>query len=197
MSAIREKVVEPGPPGPSTAANFGLRRTPRLRLTRPNPTDLPDLCRMEADPATMATLGGTCVPTETEARLNRILLHWDTHGFGWWIVREHVTGRFLGRGGLRRVQVDGRDEVEVGYGFLAPFWGRGYATELALEAVRFGFDDLHRTSLVSFTLPDNLASRRVMEKTGLVYEYEGLWAGRPHVFYRIRRPATAGSPTHR
>ena len=41
-------------------------------------------------------------------------------------------------------------------------------------------------SVVSFTLPGNLASRRVMEKLGFRFERETTYAGLPHVLYRLR-----------
>jgi RimJ/RimL family protein N-acetyltransferase len=161
-------------------------RTPRLLLSRPRPADLPDLVRMYADPAVMATLGGLRSAEESRVYLDRMMAHWQEHGFGWWVARDPASGRFLGRGGLRHVQVEAQDEVEVGYGFVAEAWGKGLATELALESVRVGLEVLGLRGLVSFTLPTNLASRRVMEKAGFVYERDFVHADLPHVLYRLR-----------
>ena len=69
-------------------------------------------------------------------------------------------------------------------GFAAEFWGRGLATELALESVRLGFTELKLPDLVSFTLPTNRASRHVMEKAGFQYEQNIVHADLPHVLYR-------------
>ena len=69
--------------------------------------------------------------------------------------------------GLRHVTIGGREEVEVGYGLRAEFWGQGLATELASASVRVAFEILGLPELVSFTLPTNRASRRVMEKVGM------------------------------
>lgn len=173
--------------------NLQQRSTDRLELAAPRHSDLAELCRMEQDAITMTTLGGVCTAGETEARLGRLIAHWEQHGFGWWIARERRSGRFLGRGGLRRVEVDGRAEVEVGYGFLAPFWNCGYATELARESIAVAFANLQLPDVVSFTLPTNLASRRVMEKSGLVYERDFTWAGRPHVLYRRTQKSPPGT----
>ena len=54
--------------------------------------------------------------------------------------------------------------------------------DVVLEA---GFE-LGLAEIVAFTLPHNVASRRVMEKSGLTYEKSIEWAGHPHVLYRIR-----------
>ena len=83
---------------------------------------------------------------------------------------EPGTGRFIGRGGLQRLPVDGREQIEVGYGLMSEFWGQGLATELAAESVRVAFEVLQLPELVCFTLPTNLASRRIMEKVGFRYE---------------------------
>jgi ribosomal-protein-alanine N-acetyltransferase len=134
----------------------------------------------------MATLGGVRDRTTSEEMLRRWAGHWDEHGFGLWAAFDKVTGRFAGRGGLRRVEVGGRDEVEVGYGFLAPFWGRGLATELATHSLELGFTRMDLPDVVSFTLTTNHASQHVMEKVGLRYEREVVYADLPHVLYRIR-----------
>ncbi len=159
-------------------------RTARLLLTRTRIDDLDDFVRMHRDPRVMATLGGVRSAAETRGLVDRLVAHWEQYGFGWWVVRDLRTGRFAGRGGLRHVTVEGRDEVEVGYGLLPGFWGRGVATELARESVRVGFTVLQHSDLVSLTLPTNHASRRVMEKAGFRYERDVVYADLPHVLYR-------------
>jgi RimJ/RimL family protein N-acetyltransferase/GrpB-like predicted nucleotidyltransferase (UPF0157 family) len=166
--------------------------TPRLVLTRPTAADGADLIAMHSDPRVMATLGGLRTAEELEAINRRLLATWEQAGFGWWVARHRPDGRFVGRGGLRRVPINGRDEVEVGYGLAAEFWGQGLATEIAAASVRTGFQVLGLSELVSFTLVTNAGSRRVMEKVGFLYERDGEHAGLPHVFYRLRREEWAG-----
>jgi ribosomal-protein-alanine N-acetyltransferase len=159
--------------------------TARLRLDRPSWADLPSYVRMNADPVVMATLKGVRSAGESEAIFARLIEHWDSFGFGWYTVRDRPSGRFVGRGGLRHVVIAGLDEVEIGYGFLPQCWGRGLATELASRCARVGFEALGLRSLVCFTLPTNLASRRVMEKVGFRFECETEYAELPHVLYRL------------
>jgi RimJ/RimL family protein N-acetyltransferase len=82
------------------------------------------------------------------------------------------------------VPIDGRNQVEVGYGLMSEFWGQGLATELARESLRIAYTVIHLPEVVSFTLPTNLASRRVMEKIGLHYDKDTVYADLPHVLYR-------------
>jgi ribosomal-protein-alanine N-acetyltransferase len=177
--------------GPAAVVPERLQ-TPRLLLSRPADADLPDLTAMHTDPRVMATLGGLRSPEELDALHRRLLGSWERDGFGVWVARHRPDGRFVGRGGLRRVQVGGRDEVEVAYARVPGFWGRGLATELAREGVRVGFEVLRLAELVCFTLPTNAASRRVMEKAGFCYERDIEHAGLPHVLHRLRREDWAG-----
>jgi [ribosomal protein S5]-alanine N-acetyltransferase len=165
-----------------------LHHTARLTLTRPTAADVPDLQALHQDPKVMATLGGLRSAAELDAMHARLFACWERDGVGWWIVRAIEDGRFVGRGGLRRVLIAGRPEVEVGYGLAAAFWGRGLATELASASVRVGFEVLQVPDLVCFTLPTNTRSRRVMEKAGFRCESDTDYAGLPHVLYRIRQP---------
>lgn len=162
-------------------------RTPRLRLCRMREDDLDDVTRMHLDPRVMATLGGVRSPEETREWLAQKQEHWRQHGFGLWLARDRQTGQFAGRGGLQHVEIDGRDEIEVGYCFLAEYWGRGLATELARESIRVAFAVLNLPEIVCFTLTTNHASQRVMEKAGFRYERDLVYKDLPHVFYRLRR----------
>lgn len=159
--------------------------TARLRAERLVPDHRDELYRMDRDPGFMALLGGVRDRTGTERYLDSNLRHWTEHGFGLWMLRDAVTGEMAGRAIVRRLPLEGADEVEIGYGFFPAWWGRGLATEIARECVRIGLGPLGLHSLVGITLPVNTASRRVLEKAGLRYERDVLHEGLPHVLYRI------------
>jgi RimJ/RimL family protein N-acetyltransferase len=172
---------------PAGAAAIDELRTPRLLLRRLCADDFSDLDRMHSDAQVMATLGGLRTAEQTRAFLDGAVAHWEHYGFGLWMARDRASGRFAGRGGLHHIAIDGQDEVEVAYAFLAEFWGRGLAPELAAESIRVAFHELQLSNLVCFTLPTNQRSRRVMEKVGFTYERDITHAGRPHVLYRLTR----------
>jgi len=102
------------------------------------------------------------------------------------VFRARATGEPVGGAALRHVEIAGQPEFEVGYRVAAAWWGRGIATEMASALVGVARDRLGLAELVAFTLPDNLASRRVMEKVGFTYERDIEWARLPHVLYRLR-----------
>ncbi len=142
---------------------------------------------MHSDALVMATLGGIRTPEELLAGNRRILACWEQTGFGWWIARRRSDGKFVGRGGLRKISLAGRDEIELGYGLVAEAWGQGIATEIAEASVRTAFQEMAFSDLVCFTLTTNKRSQHVMEKVGFRYERAGDYVGMPHVFYRLRR----------
>ena len=76
-----------------------------------------------------------------------------------------------------------------GYIVRSELWSNGYATEMAAAVAKHAFSALALAELVGFTFPDNLRSRRVLEKAGFVYERTFVSDGKPHVLYRL----TAGS----
>ena len=57
-------------------------------------------------------------------------------------------------------------EVEIGYGIAEEYRNNGYATEAAKAAVRYAFEEAGQDVLVAIVKPENIASRRVVEKLG-------------------------------
>ena len=102
---------------------------------------------------------------------------------------ERATDEIVGRVGLDHTTVNGRHEIEVAWFIDPDAWGRGYATEMAEEAMRAAFTTLDLDSVVSYTTPANAASQAVMRKLGMTYEADIEHAGMPHVLYRIERVA--------
>ena len=160
------------------------RVTDRLLLSRISVDDVSDVFRLHSDPVAMSTLGGVRTLERSQADVEALSRHWLEHGFGPWIARKVGTGEFVGMGGLRRVMVEETAEIEIGYALMHTFWGLGLATELARTAAHVGFDTLDLQTLVSFTLPTNLRSRRVMGKAGFCYERDFIYKGYPQVLYR-------------
>lgn len=157
--------------------------TARLRAARLVPGHFDAIRAMDSDAKYMALLGGTRDEAQTRAYLAKNLAHWDAYGFGLWMLRD-LEGRIVGRCVLRHLDVEGTDEVELGYGLHTQYWGRGLATEIARELLRLGRSELGRPSIVAITRHDNVGSQRVLEKTGLVYERDVEHDGVPHLLYR-------------
>ncbi len=177
-------------------------QTARLSARRIEADDFEQLCQMHRNPHVMATLGGVRSDDETRQMLAAYLDHWQHYGFGLWMFFLETlspggrgwgeggviaTGKFVGRGGVRQIMIEGHDEVEVAYALLPEFWNQGLATEIATASVQIAFTQLNLPELVCFTLPTNLASRRVMEKCGFQYDRDFIWKELPHVLYRLKK----------
>jgi [ribosomal protein S5]-alanine N-acetyltransferase len=163
--------------------------TERLFGRRPEPGDLEDYVRIFTDPRVDEDLWPADLRTSDKvaAILKGSIEHWDRWEFGPWTVLERSSERIVGRVGLEYTTKFGHPEVEVEWFIDPDAWGRGYATEMAQEAVRAAFTTLGLDEVISYTTPDNTASRAVMEKLGMTYERDVENAGMPHVLYRLAR----------
>jgi [ribosomal protein S5]-alanine N-acetyltransferase len=146
-----------------------------------------ELAALHADPRVMATMGGEATPAESRAWFERNLRHGKEAGLGIFVFGERAGRRFVGRGAIRRIEIGGATEVEVGYALAVEAWGQGYATEMA-EALAAHGEAAGHGPLVAYVEPSNAASRRVLEKAGFRYERDLVHHGRDHVLYRKQAP---------
>jgi len=173
-------------------------RTPRLILRSWRDDDLEPFAVMNRDSRVVQYLPGPLEREESDALAARIRQHFAEHDFGRYAVEVIGGPRFIGFVGLAVPPFEApfMPCVEVGWRLDADHWGRGYATEAALATLAHGFGELGLSEIVSFTVPENRASRRVMEKIGMRhspgedFDHPLLPAGHPlrrHVFYRLSR----------
>jgi RimJ/RimL family protein N-acetyltransferase len=148
--------------------------TPRLKATRLAREDLPDLVELHLDSEVSRFLGGVRTPAATAAYLETGLRHWADHGIGLWTIRAH-DGTFLGRAGLRYVDLQGVREFEVAYTFVRRAWGQGLATEVAQALVEIWQTRCSAPSLVGIVVTGNLPSQRVLLKARFAYERDAVF----------------------
>ena len=161
--------------------------TERLSLSAPVDEDHPHYRELLLAPQVSRWLRPAPLPAFSDPDpalwLARDIAHWRKHGFGPWVVRERHSKRFIGRAGLGYSTVHRDTVVEVAWAILPSLWGNGLASESASRALALA-QELGLGEVVSFTLPANAASRRVMEKIGLEFDCQIQRAGIPHVLYR-------------
>ncbi len=172
-------------------------RTRRLILRRWSDGDREPFARMNRDPAVMEHFPALLSLDESDALADRAELHFEQHGFGPLAAELTATGEFIGYIGLFIPVFEAAFTpcVEIGWRLAPEHWGRGLATEGARAVIDHAFADLGLPEVVSFTVPGNLRSRRVMEKVGMTYDrrddfdHPQLPEGHPlrrHVLYRLR-----------
>jgi RimJ/RimL family protein N-acetyltransferase len=161
---------------------------------------------LNADPRVNNYLTGPLSQNQSDELAARIDANFDRQGFGLWAVEVRNVIPFIGFIGLAvpRFKAHFTPCVEIGWRLSADQWGRGYATEGARAALAFGFDVVGLREVVSFTVPANLRSRRVMEKIGMKrdpgedFDHPSLPAGHAllrHVLYRIACPQPRSNST--
>ncbi|MBE9115471.1 GNAT family N-acetyltransferase [Lusitaniella coriacea LEGE 07157] len=177
-----------------------MLQTPRLILRGWQPSDREPFARLNADPEVMKYFPATLSRQESDELIERIESHRQTHNFCFWAVEERSTGAFIGFIGLKVPAFEAHftPTVEVGWRLAKEFWGKGYATEGAKEAIRYGFETIGLNEIVSFTAQINLRSIAVMKRLGMThnqaddFNHPSLPSGHPlqrHVFFRIQSHA--------
>lgn len=153
-----------------------LIETERLYLRESTLEDAPLLLELHADPEVQKYTGEPTVnDLETIKRLfkERTLHDYQTYGYGRWAVFQKSDDAFIGWSGLKYLPEF--DLVDLGYRFHVKYWGKGYATESAKAILEFGFKTLNLEKIVAIAEPENPASIRVMEKSGMLF-----WKNAPY-----------------
>jgi RimJ/RimL family protein N-acetyltransferase len=178
--------------------------TDRLILRRWRDSDREPFARINADPRVMEFMPAILTREQSDHLADRIEDHFVEHGFGLYAAELRDEHSFIGFIGLAIPFFAAAFTpcVEIGWRLSAEHWGKGLATEGVRAVVREAFGNLKIPRLMSFTVPENLSSRRVMEKIGMThdpaddFDHPSLPDGHPprrHVLYRLSR-TTSASP---
>jgi RimJ/RimL family protein N-acetyltransferase len=167
--------------------------TPRLLLRGHRPEDLGDTFAMWSDPEVTRYIGGRpSTEEEVWARVLRYVGHWQLVGYGYWLVAERTSGRFVGEVGFadfrREMTPSFEGAPEAGW-VLAPWaHGRGYATEALTAATAWLDAHLGNVRTVCMIHPDNAPSIRVATKARYREWMRGDVRGTPTLLFE-RLPA--------
>jgi ribosomal-protein-alanine N-acetyltransferase len=172
-------------------------RTQRLLLRRWRPEDREPFAALNADPVVMEHFPSVQDRATSDASVDRIDRQWDDLGFGIYAVEVTGIADFVGFVGLAVPSWDLPFEhradppVEIGWRLAAQHWGHGYAVEAASAVLEHGLGDLGLPEVLSWTVPANVRSRKVMERIGMTYaeefDHPNLAVDSPlrrHVLYR-------------
>ena len=163
-----------------------ILETPRLTLRHLSPDDLSVMHAYLGDPSTMVHYPAPFSRNFVKEGIARNLERYAKYGYGLFGVELKATGELIGDCGLVWQDIDGREELEVGYHFSRDHWGRGYATEAAKACIEFAFERAGVDHVISLIRPENLASRRVAEKNGLRITRRVMWKGLQHDVWELR-----------
>jgi ribosomal-protein-alanine N-acetyltransferase len=156
--------------------------TPRLRLRPFREDDAPALHRILLQPDML-----TYFPWPKEPPLEKVerfvrqqIEQWTSVGYAWWAVELKPSGLLVGWNGLQFLPET--RETEIGFLIDRSHWHRGLTTEAARVGLQYGFEELELSEIIALAHPDNVASRRVIEKLGMRFdratEYFGMRVAR-------------------
>ncbi|MBD2019540.1 GNAT family N-acetyltransferase [Leptolyngbya sp. FACHB-36] len=167
-----------------------LIETHRLILREFEPADDRWLAQILANPLVMkSSLTGPLSSADTQAKIQSFMASYAQHGFGKWAVFLKPRNELIGYCGIAVETIDNREEWELGYRLDPKFWSRGLASEAAIAALHHGFTELNLPYILGIVERANLASVRVLEKTGMQYERETTFHGVQMDVYRATNPS--------
>jgi RimJ/RimL family protein N-acetyltransferase len=163
--------------------------TARLRLRGHRIEDFGDCAAMWGDAQVVRYIGGRSFSAEEVwARLLRYAGHWALLRFGFWVIEEKASGRFIGETGFadykRDIETSLKDTPEIGWALAPGAHGRGFATEAVGAAVAWG--DQHLLAKQSWCMiqPENQASICVAQKCGYREFERTTYKGQPTIVFR-------------
>ena len=142
--------------------------TERLIMRGWREADLAPWAAMNADPEVRRHVGPLLTFEQAAAWVMNYQDDLDRYGFGFWAVEIRASGEFIGFTGLNTMD-EGTpfSGVELGWRLARSAWGRGYATEAGLAALRYGFDAVGLPEVVAVTMARNVRSQAVMRRIGM------------------------------
>jgi RimJ/RimL family protein N-acetyltransferase len=166
-----------------------ILETPRLRLRAHTLADFENSAAMWADPQVARYIGGKpSTREESWARFLRYSGLWALLGYGYWLVEEKATGRFVGDVGFgdfkRAVEPKLEGMPESGWALAASSHGKGYATEAAGAILAWADQKFPGAPTVCLIDAENAPSIRVAEKLGYHEFARTLYKDRPVILFR-------------
>jgi [ribosomal protein S5]-alanine N-acetyltransferase len=160
-----------------------ILETSRLSLREFTMNDVEAMEAVLGDPVTMQYYPAAFDREGVESWIEKNLARYQRDGHSLWAMLLKDTDELIGDCGCALQEVEGRNEVDVGYHVRRDLWGKGYATEAARACMGYAFGKLGAKRVISMIRPENVPSRRVAEKNGLTCEKVVFWGGYEHCIY--------------
>lgn len=176
-----------------------LIETPRLYIRELVHEDLEGMFVMDSDEEVHKYLGNNPVTDveQTRAVIDFIRSQYEQFGIGRWAVLKKDTDEFIGWLGFKFIEgpINKHSSYyDFGYRFGSAHWRQGYATEAATAALKYGQEVLNFKDVYALTHPDNIGSRRTLEKVGFTYVetflFDGppaIWSEDPTTWYELKQ----------
>lgn len=111
---------------------------------------------------------GKFSPEEIKARLDLEISNHKLFNVQYWPIFDNETNDLIGCCGLRPYNLD-ENIYELGFHLRSKYWGKGLGLEAATAIIQYAFDKLSATKLFAAHSPDNINSKKILEKLGFQY----------------------------
>jgi len=175
--------------------------TERLLLTPLVADDVDLALEMWTDPEVVKYVCDVMTEAEIREDMANSIKRGGNGGIGIWCVADRRTGEKLGSTYLLPLPIDKDDtdfslvvmgqmpdaEIEIGFFLKRSAWGRGYATEVCNRLLQFAFQEASLNEVVASVNEENVTSKNVLEKSGLLDRGRTRCYGKDSPIYRISR----------
>ncbi|WP_341216281.1 GNAT family N-acetyltransferase [uncultured Wocania sp.] len=146
--------------------------TERLIISKVTLKDAPFFLELMNTPHWLKYIGDRnirSVKDAEEAIKNSHLKSYKDNGFGFYkVLLKAENNKTIGTAGL--IKRDELDDVDIGFGFLPEYEGKGFGFEVSVEIMKLAKSEFKLKKVVAITNPDNHNSIKLLEKLGLVFE---------------------------
>ncbi|MCB0727158.1 MAG: GNAT family N-acetyltransferase [Ignavibacteria bacterium] len=162
-----------------------ILETERLYLREFRLSDVERMSQIHLEEETMRYIGkgGIRNTEQTRRGIEYFIKNQKENGFTLWAVIEKESDTLIGHCGFEYLQ--DRSDIELCYLLSKDYWGKGYATEISKETLKYGFEKLKLKRIVAMTYPENQSSINVLEKLGMKPEGEKEFFGIKFLFFSM------------
>lgn len=166
-----------------------ITQTTRLILREITPDDAEEAYMLNRDNEVIKYTGDEAFESIEAARtFLQNYDHYRKYGFGRWAVIHKESKAFLGWCGLKYTPE--QNEYDIGFRLYRKYWGQGYATEASIACIELGFKQFGFKEIVGRVMKQNIASIKVLKKSGLQYIAEKEENGEVWQLYAIKKKST-------
>lgn len=166
--------------------------TDRLIIRRYTLADDENFFRLNGDPEVMKYIREAKSRQECSIFLKRNLAYYEQQPLlGRWAMIEKASNEFCGSFAVipvETVDANRHSEIQLGYALLKGHWGKGYATESTVGGMQYAFDILKLPVIVAITDTANIASQKVLLRSGFEQQPDIMEANRPLCYFKSKNP---------